>query len=75
MSSQTSSGLNTTPFNLSKIRHDIRTPLGALIGLTTILAKTGPLTPQQEQIVATMKTSADDLNEVLETLFAMLAER
>lgn len=61
--------------DFAKMRHDIRTPLGALVGLVTILAKTEPLTPQQQQIVATMKTSTDDLNAVLERLFAMMEER
>lgn len=55
---------------LAKIHHDIRTPLGALIGLSTILAKTAPLTPKQEQIIATLQTSAEDLNKILEEFFS-----
>ncbi len=54
---------------LSKIHHDIRTPLGALIGLTAILAKTAPLTSKQEQIIATMQTSANDLHVMLDEFF------
>ena len=54
---------------LAKIHHDIRTPLGALIGLSTILAKTEPLTPKQEQIIATMQTSASDLHQMIEEFF------
>lgn len=59
---------------LSQMRHDIRTPLGALVGLATILAKTQPLTAQQQQIIATMKTSVDDLNQLLDDLFAQMEE-
>lgn len=58
--------------DLAKLRHDIRTPLGALVGLTGILARLEPVTPKQAQIIETMKVSAADLSDLLDTLFQTL---
>jgi signal transduction histidine kinase len=53
---------------LAQMRHDIRTPLNAVMGLATILSFATNLTPRQQEIVETLKTSAEDLQRQVENL-------
>ena len=46
---------------LANMSHEIRTPMNAVIGLSTILAKSTPLSPKQRQFIHTLQMSADSL--------------
>lgn len=60
-----------TPDALCQMRHDIRTPLGTILGLADILTSTSS-TPQQMKIAATLKSSAEALQSQIEALFDAL---
>lgn len=57
-----------SPDTVAQMRHDIRTPLNAVMGLATILSFGTNLTPRQQEIVETLKSSAEDLQRQVETL-------
>jgi PAS domain S-box-containing protein len=58
--------------HLSQLRHDVRSPLNAVLGIATILPAAGPHTPRQQEIAKALKSSAADLHERLEELFRFL---
>ena len=53
---------------LANMSHEIRTPMNAIIGLSTILAKSQPLTPRQVDYIRTLSTSADSLLALINDL-------
>jgi signal transduction histidine kinase/ActR/RegA family two-component response regulator len=53
---------------LANMSHEIRTPMNAIMGLSTILARSQPLTPSQKQYIATLASSADGLLELINDL-------
>jgi signal transduction histidine kinase len=46
---------------LASMSHEIRTPMNAIIGLSTLLARSKPLTPPQQKFIDTLGTSAESL--------------
>jgi PAS domain S-box-containing protein len=46
---------------LATMSHEIRTPMNAIVGLSSILARSEPLTSRQEEFVKTLQSSADSL--------------
>ena len=46
---------------LANMSHEIRTPMNAIIGLSTILARSQPLTDNQHKYIATLGTSGESL--------------
>lgn len=69
MSGYNNDGITIPKDVLARMRHDMRTPLGALVGLVDILEKMEPLSPTQAQIVMTMHNSIDDLVRIMEQVF------
>ena len=53
---------------LANMSHEIRTPMNAIIGLANIIGKTEPLTQRQKDFIATLRTSADSLMELINDL-------
>jgi PAS domain S-box-containing protein len=53
---------------LANMSHEIRTPMTAVMGLSELLARSTPLTPQQKEFTDTLKTSADALMSLLDDL-------
>ncbi|HWU49765.1 MAG TPA: PAS domain S-box protein [Asticcacaulis sp.] len=53
---------------LANMSHEIRTPMNAIIGLSTILAKSQPLTQRQDAYIRTLQTSADTLLALINDL-------
>jgi len=57
---------------LSAISHDLRTPLAALVGLADALAMSrAPLSPEQQEIAASMRGSALRMNTLVDNLLDM----
>jgi signal transduction histidine kinase/CheY-like chemotaxis protein len=46
---------------LANMSHEIRTPMNAILGLSTILARSRPLTGKQEKYIQTLATSGESL--------------
>ena len=46
---------------LANISHEIRTPMNAILGLSTILARSSPLTVNQRKYIETLATSGESL--------------
>ncbi len=46
---------------LTNMSHEIRTPINVIIGLSNILSQSKPLTPQQQEFLKTLQSSADTL--------------
>ena len=46
---------------LANMSHEIRTPMNAIIGLSTILARSSPLTANQRKYIETLATSGESL--------------
>jgi signal transduction histidine kinase len=57
---------------LARLRHDVRTPLNAVLGIANILPASGPFTSRQEEMIAALKSSAAHLHERIEDLFSFL---
>ena len=53
---------------LANMSHEIRTPMNAVIGLSTIMAKSAPLTPKQREYIRTLQMSADSLLSLINDL-------
>ena len=53
---------------LANMSHEIRTPMNAIIGLSTILSKSQPLTPRQNEYIKTLSNSADSLLALINDL-------
>ena len=53
---------------LANMSHEIRTPMNAIIGLSHILAMSQPLTPRQQEFIATLRVSADALMTLINDL-------
>lgn len=53
---------------LANMSHEIRTPMNAIIGLSTILAKSQPLTSRQSDYIRTLSSSADSLLALINDL-------
>ena len=53
---------------LATLSHELRTPMNAVIGLSHVLQKAGPLNPKQQEYVQTLQTSADSLLGLLNNL-------
>jgi signal transduction histidine kinase len=62
--------------SLSQIRHDVRTPLNAVLGLAELLTTIPEGSPlpaeQQRRMYDLLKSSAGDLHKRIEKLFDML---
>ena len=62
----------TAPLDVKKLdrmKHDILTPMGTIKGLTTILGMSDPLTHKQQELINTLKATADDLHGMIENVF------
>lgn len=59
------------PDMLAKMQHDIRSPLGSILGLSDVLSATAS-TPEQEKMAAILKSSSEDLNRKIDALFNVL---
>ena len=46
---------------LANMSHEIRTPMNAILGLSTILARSSPLTGNQRKYIETLRTSGESL--------------
>ncbi|ESQ79202.1 ATP-binding protein [Asticcacaulis sp. YBE204] len=46
---------------LANMSHEIRTPMNAILGLSHILARSSPLTPQQQKYISTLNGSGESL--------------
>ena len=53
---------------LANMSHEIRTPMNAVIGLSTLLAKSAPLSPRQREFIKTLQMSADSLLALINDL-------
>lgn len=56
---------------LEKMLHAIRSPLGAIIGLSDIISATAT-TPEEKKIADILKSSSEDLKIQIDTLFDTL---
>ena len=58
---------------IATVSHELRTPLTSIVGYTEILADTeaGPLTPDQEQMVDTIRRNATRLRNLVEDLLTL----
>jgi len=61
------------PDMLAKMQHDIRSPLGSILGLSDVLSATAS-TPEQEKMAAILKSSSEDLNRQIDALFKVLTQ-
>lgn len=59
---------------LSNLRHDIRTPMNVVKGVTSILAASKDLSPKHQELVGALKSSGDSLFALIDELFVMLEE-
>lgn len=53
---------------LANMSHEIRTPMNAVVGIADLLARSNPLTAQQQQFVNTLQMSAETLLDLLNDL-------
>lgn len=58
------------PDFLAAISHEIRTPLNGLFGMAELLGQ-GPLTPEQQEQLHTLQSSASDLFELINQLLGL----
>jgi signal transduction histidine kinase len=54
---------------LAQMKHDIRAPIGTVMGIATILGMSDSLTPRQKDAVEILSATAKDLHEMVENLF------
>lgn len=57
---------------LVNMRHDIRSPMHVVKGLTSVLAASDPLTPQQKEVVTTLKSNVDHLFVLIDNMLDYL---
>lgn len=53
---------------LGQMQHDIRSPLGAILGISDLLSAMAS-TPEQKKIAAMLKSSSENLKSQLDALF------
>ncbi len=53
---------------LAYMSHEIRSPVGAVIGLAKILSETSPLTPEQKKYLEALKNGADTIYGLLNNI-------
>lgn len=53
---------------LANMSHEIRTPMNSIMGIASILAMSGPLTPKQEEFVKTLQHSSEYLLSLINNL-------
>ncbi len=57
---------------LANMRHDVRSPMHVVKGLTSVLAASAPLTPQQKEVVSTLKSNVDHLFTLIDSMLDFL---
>ena len=57
---------------LGDMKHDIRSPMHAVKGLTSILAASGPLTSRQEEVLNKLEASTEDLFTLIDNMLDFL---
>ncbi|MGZ9097524.1 MAG: ATP-binding protein [Micavibrio sp.] len=53
---------------LANMSHEIRTPINVVLGLSSILGKSSPLTEKQKEFIATLQLSAESLLSIINDL-------
>src|SRR5690606_34521416 len=53
---------------LANMSHEIRTPMNVVVGISSILSKSTPLTGKQKEFVKTLQVSADSLLALINDL-------
>jgi CheY-like chemotaxis protein len=57
------------PGVIRQLRHDVRSPLNAVMGIAALIETWKPLNPQQQKIVEVLQSSTKDLHRNLDALF------
>lgn len=60
---------------LARLRHDVRTPLNAVLGIANLLPASGPFSSRQEEMIAALKSSSAHLHQKIEDLFIYLSPK
>jgi signal transduction histidine kinase len=60
------------PDFLQKSRHEIRSAMHVVVGMSKVLSMADTLTPQQKEIVATLKKNADRSLKLIDNMFDFL---
>lgn len=59
----------TADKRLAQMKHDIRAPIGTVMGIATVLGMSDSLTSRQEEVIKTLSATANELNDMIENLF------
>jgi len=57
---------------LAEMRHEIRNPLHVVMGLTSVLAASAPLTEKQQEIIKMLDANTQSLHLLIENLFKII---